>query len=341
MSLKRIYIFILIGLLLSACKFGGDSKPLERSDSTAVHITRYDKLLTEYVKFNSFSALQKMNTESMQETKILIEDVLSIGRVNDDNIHQKLKEFYSDTTLLQLMADVEAKYEDIGKIEKQINKGFARLTKEVPQLPVPHVYTQISAFNESIIVQDSLIGISLDKYMGADYPLYKKFYYDYQCRSMSPERIVPDCFFFYLFSKYPLPANSKRTLLHTLLHFGKLNYIVQEILNISSAEDLLGYSKREKAWCESHRKTVWEYMLANGHLHATDPQIIRNYTKPAPDPVYFGDDSPPLIGIWVGMQIISSYIEHNKKVTIQQLLNTTDYDLVLAKSQYTSDKFKF
>jgi hypothetical protein len=79
MNLKRIYIFILIGLLLSACKFGGDSKPLERSDSTAVHITRYDKLLTEYVKFNSFSALQKMNTESMQETKILIEDVLSIG----------------------------------------------------------------------------------------------------------------------------------------------------------------------------------------------------------------------------------------------------------------------
>ena len=57
----------------------------------------------------------------------------------------------------------------------------------------------------------------------ADYPLYKKFYYDYQCRSMSPERIVPDCFFFYLFSKYPLPANSKRTLLHTLLHFGKLS----------------------------------------------------------------------------------------------------------------------
>ena len=82
-------------------------------------------------------------------------------------------------------------------------------------------------------------------------------------------------------------------------------------------------------------------MLANGHLHATDPQIIRNYTKPAPDPVYFGDDSPPLTGIWIGMQIISSYMENNKKVTIQQLLNTTDYDLVLAKSQYTSDKFKF
>ena len=76
-----------------------------------------------------------MNTESMQETKILIEDVLSIGRVNDDNIHQKLKEFYSDTTLLQLMADVEAKYEDIGKIGKTdkqricpVNEGGSSIT---------------------------------------------------------------------------------------------------------------------------------------------------------------------------------------------------------------------
>ena len=70
-------------------------------------------------------------------------------------------------------------------------------------------------------------------------------------------------------------------------------------------------------------------MLANGHLHATDPQIIRNYTKPAPDPVYFGDDSPPLIGIWVGMQIISSYMEHNKKVTIQHRI--TSYNVCYTK----------
>ena len=34
-------------------------------------------------------------------------------------------------------------------------------------------------------------------------PLYKKYYYANQRRSMSPEYIVPDCFTFYLLGQYP------------------------------------------------------------------------------------------------------------------------------------------
>ena len=52
--------------------------------------------------------------------------------------------------------------------------------------------------NQSVVVGDSILGFSIDKYMGADYPLYKRFYYDYQCRSMEPDRIVPDCFTCYV-----------------------------------------------------------------------------------------------------------------------------------------------
>ena len=37
----------------------------------------------EYVTMNSFSALQKMNTDYPQVTKLLIEDVLAIGEVDD------------------------------------------------------------------------------------------------------------------------------------------------------------------------------------------------------------------------------------------------------------------
>ena len=70
-----------------------------------------------------------------------------------------------------------------------LNKGFRKLKKEVPGTKVPFVYSQISAFNESIILVDTLLGISLDKYMGEDYPLYKRFYYDYQCLERLSGRI--------------------------------------------------------------------------------------------------------------------------------------------------------
>ena len=66
--------------------------------------------------------------------------------------------------------------------------------------------------------RDSILGFSIDKYMGADYPLYNRFYYDYQCRNMEPDRIVPACFTFYLLNQYPLPWQPGRTLLDMIMH---------------------------------------------------------------------------------------------------------------------------
>jgi hypothetical protein len=333
MKLRGVYLFFLVSLLVTSCKLN-NNKLAERGEDQKISVVRYDKLLNEYVKFNSFSALQKMNTENMQATKILIEDVLTIGNVDDDNITQKLKVFYSDTTLLHLMTDVEVKFADLNKVERKLTKGFNRLKKEFPDIKIPEIYSQISALNESIVVGDSLLGISLDKYMGEDYPLYKRYYYDYQCRSMSPERIVPDCFLFYLLSEYPLPTDGRRTLLDVMLHYGKISYIVQQILDYHCSEGIIGYSIAEKTWCKKNEEKIWKFMQTSGHLNATDPMLARIYTRPAPFTPFFGEDSPSLLGIWMGTQIVTSYMKRNKSVTLHDLLLMTDYHRMLAETEY-------
>jgi len=73
-----------------------------------------------------------MNTEYLLATKYLIEDVLRLGQVNDDKINEKLKVFYSDSTLRKLTADALAKYSNMSRLEKKFTKGFQRLKKEVP-----------------------------------------------------------------------------------------------------------------------------------------------------------------------------------------------------------------
>ena len=76
--------------------------------------------------------MQKLTMDYRQPTKILIEDVLSIGTVKDDTISQRLQKFYSDSTLLRLLSDVEAKYPNLDEVEKGLTKGFRKLKKEVP-----------------------------------------------------------------------------------------------------------------------------------------------------------------------------------------------------------------
>ena len=332
MKLRISLLIILMSMLFTSCGIS-TGKGTEQKEEE-ISVLRYDKLLSEYVRSNSFSAMQKLTMDYRMPTKILIEDVLSIGTVKDDTISQRLQKFYSDTTLVRLLSDVEAKYPNLDEVEKGLNKGFRKLKKEVPDTKVPFIYSQVSAFNESIILVDSLLGISLDKYMGEDYPLYKRFYYDYQCRSMRPDRIVPDCFVFYLLSKYAFPFQEGSCLLDMMLHYGKINYVVQKLLGYRSTGEAMGYDDAEEKWCQENERNVWEYMLANQHLYARDPMIVRKYMKPAPFTAFFGENAPALIGTWMGTCIVSSYMKKHKDVSLQQLLETTDYHRMLQESGY-------
>ena len=162
-------IFILLSVIVfSACR---SDKQKDDFSFSEIRIARYDRLQYEATVQNSFFSLQRMNTEFAQETRLLVEDVLDLGSVNMLDMNERLCTYFSDSILVHLMEDVGEKFKDVSNIEESLTHGFKNLKKEIPELPVPKIYTQISALNQSIVVGDSILGISLDKYMGDDYPL--------------------------------------------------------------------------------------------------------------------------------------------------------------------------
>ena len=84
--------------------------------------------------------------------------------------------FYQDSTLQALIADAEAEFANMEDINEQLKSAFSRLNSWIPELQQPCFYAQIGALDQSIVVGEHSVGISLDKYMGENYPLYKKFY---------------------------------------------------------------------------------------------------------------------------------------------------------------------
>ena len=75
---KDDILLILLSLLFASCRVGKAEPVADPMEEEGISVVRYDKLLDEYVRFNSFSALQKMNLEYALPTKLLIEDVLAI-----------------------------------------------------------------------------------------------------------------------------------------------------------------------------------------------------------------------------------------------------------------------
>jgi len=235
-------------------------------DESKVEVTveRYDRIESLYLTTGDFSALQQMNTGYPQQTRTLIEDVLKIGRVNDPEINVKFLSFYQDTTLQTLIASAEEQYANMDDINQDLTDAFERLRDMLPDLEVPTVYAQIGSLDQSIIVGDGLLGISLDKYLGADYPLYLRTDYGYtseQRKVMTRQNIVPDCIGFYLLSLYPIPNQRTITQTDRDIHIGKVQWVVNKAMNHNFFNTL-------------YTRTVARYMSRNPHV--TVEQLLKN-----------------------------------------------------------------
>lgn len=228
--MKSFYAILAMAMfLLCSCEF--KLKPFEgEGDTQHVTVCRYDRLESQYLTTSDFSALQQMNTDYPVETSTLIEKILKIGEVNDPQINSKFLSFYQDSTLQTIISDAESQYANMDDINTQLDEAFRRLKKEIPSLPLPHVYAQIGALDQSIVIGNNSIGISLDKYLGKDYPLYKKYYTQSQIQTMTRESIVPDCLCFYLLSLYTMNDLESRPQLERDLHMGKIMWLCNRVL---------------------------------------------------------------------------------------------------------------
>lgn len=236
----------------------------EDDSKVNVVVERYDRIQSLYLTTGDFSALQQMNTGYPQQTRTLIEDVLKIGRVNEPEINVKFLNFYQDTTLQTLIASVEQQYANMDDIDKDLSEAFERLCELLPGLEIPSVYAQIGSLDQSIIVGNGLLGISLDKYLGANYPLYLREDYGYtdeQRSMMIRQYIVPDCIGFYLLSLYPMPHDRTLSQLDRDIHIGKVQWAVNQAMDRTVFNTL-------------YTRTVGHYMKRNPHI--TMEQLLKN-----------------------------------------------------------------
>ena len=226
-------LFVLALLLMAVCTGcqWQAEKAEEHDQEQDVVIERYDRIESMYLSMADFAALHQMRTDYPVQTRTLIENVLQLGPVNDPEINNRLLVFFQDSTLQALVAEVERQYKDVGDLNKQLTNAFRRLSKLFPEIQLPHVYTQIGSLDQSIVVTDSLLGISLDKYLGADHPIYLRYGYTEQQRSMmTREYIVPDCLGFYLLSLYPLTDAESLSDEQHLWHMSKIQSVVNQVM---------------------------------------------------------------------------------------------------------------
>ena len=245
--MRKIYLILFVVMLVCmGCEWR--LRPNGHAEELQVSVDRFDRVEALYLTTGDLAALHQMNTDYPQQTRLLIENLLQLGHVNDSGINARFLMYYQDSTLQRLVADVESVYTDMNDVDEQLGMAFRQLRNLLPDIEIPHVYAQISSLDQSIVVGDGVLGISLDKYLGEEYPVYNKYgYTERQRATMTRSNIVPDCLSFYLLSLYPLPAEQDTVQAYRYRHMGRIQYVVNQAIGtpffdneyVSEAEELM------------------------------------------------------------------------------------------------------
>lgn len=329
MSLK---IFLTFLMTVCFCSCNGQNTNAN-SITTAVPkpINRFDKELFQVIESNDSLLFRQLLGKYPQMTEILGKGILNMQSPEIPGFYDKMVNFFSEPTLNGLYKDAIQKYDTTASIEQSLGNAFAWVHETFPAMQIPALYMHVSGFNQNVLVGDSLLSLSIDKYMGEDYPLYQDFFYDYQRRKMQPSHVVPDYVAGWLMSEYPF-AGKENVLLDKMIYEGKIKYLVLSALPEMSPADLFGYTDESWEWCKNNEGNLWKAIVERKHLYTPDQMTTMKYFEDMPSQ-FLASDAPGNIGSWVGLQIIMQYVKETG-ATPEALMKNENAQEILTLSKY-------
>lgn len=325
MKLRLIISFIACVLFFSC-----SGKKVYGETNSELQIIRFDQQLYQYLTQEKELDSLLMDTAFLN---VFGEKIIHIGQLDSVGFYERLQSFFSEPTLLGMYKDEQEKLDDLTEIDQELALGMDILLTEFPSLKQPQIYMHVSGFGQNVIVTDEILSLSADKYLGADYPLYQSFFYDYQRQSMTPARIVPDYLLGFMMANFPF-VGREDVLLDRILHEGKLRYILSLLLPERKKWESVAYTQEQYEWCEKNESRIWKTILENNHLFSSNHSATARYLVDAPHTAFLPAESPGRVGIWVGYQIITAYMQNNPDTSLQELMENIDYQSILKQSKY-------
>lgn len=325
--------FLFLLLLTSACQTASTAS---NPDAEPIEIHRFDRALLAYIDADSTHA--PALGDSLRHAYPEMLRVLSLALfehpdTTDTTPLDRLADYYSEPNLHRLYADAISHYPDptVDSLGHTLGAAFARLRADLPGLPTPAICFHVSGLYQNVLVGDSLLSLSIDKYLGADYPLYTDFFPPYARRRMTPAHVAPDLLAAHLMSEYPFHGN-EAVLLDRMIYEGALRYAVLRALPTLPVHTLMGWTPEELSEVEHREPDLWRLIIERHALYTPDRTATARYFLDRPSD-FLSDKLPGRLGTWIGLRIVSRYMDRTH-APLDSLLRTTDAQSVLTASKY-------
>ena len=79
---------------------------------------------------------------------------------------------------------------------------------------------------------------------------------------------------------------------------------------------------------------MWNYIVENKLLFSSQRMNMVRYINDAPSTTGFPPESPGRTGIWLGWQIVRTYMDRHPEISLPELMNNMDFRGILNESKY-------
>ena len=332
--LKRLLFTFFLAAVFLACK----QNPLKVNISNIeknIEIIRFDHELFSLESPDTLNEIVKLSNKYPEFFNLFTYRIIRIGGTSDQEFEELIKQFLTDTMVLNVRSLVDEKFSDFQETEKKLNKAFKYFQYHFPNKQLPTIYAYTSGFNQSVVTAESIIGISLDKYLGRDCSYYQQLSStpQYKILNMHKDKLVADVAYAWGMTEFA-ETDKTTNLMHNIIHNGKLMYFVDALLPETHDSLKIGYTTKQLEFCENNEAQMWSELVENKMLFSNKRMDIVRYINDSPTTSGFPQQSPGRTGVWLGWQIVRQYMNKHPEITLPELMQNINYQQILNDSEY-------
>ena len=331
---SKIIVLLVIPLLFSQCGI------FKKSDVTTVKISRFDKDFFVIDTLDFKNGIELVAAKYPEFYPVLVENVLAITPdYREINSYlDLLYEFRTHKSMLGLNDTIQYYFPDMDQYEQSFSSAFQNFQNHFPKVELPEVVTFVSEFGNKAILYDNGIGISLDMFLGKQYPYYKGLQLpEFIIENLNGGQILPSAMRVWA-EDFILHPQGHSTMLDIIIAEGKKLYFSKEMLTDFPEHSIIEYSQEQYQWCIDHEMQIWGFMLEKEMLYSSKYIEYSRYVNESPTTYGMPPESPGRIGIWVGWQIVNAYMKKHPRTSLERMMGEMDARTILNDSGYKPER---
>ncbi len=316
-------------LAFCSCKPGKNIPDVSNINAT-VNLLRFEQ---DFFTMDTMNLNQSLNQLGQKYPSFLGDFMGSIlGLPQSDSALPALKNFLA--SYQPIYQTTQKEFANFIPYKKEIEQGL-RFTKyyfpkyQLPKNiitfigPMDALFTGSTAsYGDAMTVDGPAIGLQM--HLGEGHAAYQTgmetgMIFAYQVRRFVPATIPVNVMKNVVDDMFPYKADG-RPLIEQMIEKGKRLYVLDRLMPETSDTLKTGYTTAQLAICKDHEADIWNFFVKNNLVFSIEPSINKEYIEDGPKTQILGEGVPGYLGLFVGWQIVKSWMDKNGAATLDELM---------------------